>query len=240
MFNRIKSYIRTVKKRDPAAKSTLEVLLCYPGLHALAFHRMNHWLWKNHLRLIARFLSSTARVLTGIEIHPAAHIGKHFFIDHGMGVVIGETTKIGDNVTLYHGVTLGGTQWEHGIRHPQIGNDVVVGAGAKLLGPIHIGNGARIGSNAVVVKDVAAEATVIGIPARRISDSVGTMDEYEPHFSAYGTPNGETADPLVSMMEAMEQEIVDLQARLKRMEQGAKSDPTEEELMVGAIHDIKH
>lgn len=239
MFNRIRSYVRTVKKRDPAAKSTLEVLLCYPGLHALAWHRMNHWLWKKRLRLIARFLSSTARVLTGIEIHPGAKIGKHFFIDHGMGIVIGETATIGDNVTLYHGVTLGGTKWDHGVRHPQVGNDVVIGAGAKLLGPIHIGDGARVGSNAVVVKDVAAGATVIGIPARRIADPVGQMAEYDEHFSAYGTPQGETNDPLVSMMEAMEQEIVALQSRLKRMENG-KPEQGEEEMVVGVLHDIKH
>lgn len=152
--------------RDPAARNHFEVLTSYPGVHALLMHRMNHWLWRHGLRWLARFLSLLARWVTGIEIHPGARIGRRFFIDHGMGVVIGETTEIGDDVTLYQGVTLGGTSWEKGKRHPTLEDDVVVGAGAKILGPLTVGTGARVGSNAVVVKDVPAGATMVGIPAR--------------------------------------------------------------------------
>jgi serine O-acetyltransferase len=165
MFDRIREDIRCVFERDPAARHTLEVLTTYPGIHALIFHRVSHRLWGAGLKWLARFLSSLARWLTGIEIHPAAKIGRRFFIDHGMGVVIGETAEIGDDCTLYHGVTLGGTTWEKGKRHPTLGNDVIIGAGAKVLGPIFVGEGGRIGSNAVVMKDVPAGATVVGVPA---------------------------------------------------------------------------
>ena len=153
-------------ERDPAARSKLEVALTYPGFHALLLHRLAYWLWRVKLRLLARIVSATSRFLTGIEIHPAATIGEHFFIDHGHGVVIGETTIIGNRVTIYQGVTLGGTSTEKVKRHPTLGNDVVVGAGAILIGPVVIGDGARIGANAVVVKDVAAGDTMIGMAAR--------------------------------------------------------------------------
>lgn len=166
MFSRIREDIRCVFDRDPAARNPMEVLTCYPGLHALLAHRVNHWLWQRGLRWLARFGSHISRWLTGIEIHPGACIGRRFFIDHGMGVVIGETTEIGDDVTLYQGVTLGGTSWEKGKRHPTLGDNVVVGAGAKILGPLEVGAGARVGSNAVLVKDVPDGATVVGVPAK--------------------------------------------------------------------------
>jgi len=168
MFARIKEDIQSVFHRDPAARNAIEVLTCYPGLHALLFHRISHWLWMNNLKWLARFLSSLSRWFTGIEIHPGAKIGRRFFIDHGMGVVIGETAEIGDDVTLYQGVTLGGTSWNKGKRHPTLKDGVVVGAGAKILGPFEVGEGAKIGSNAVVTKPVPPGATVVGIPGRVI------------------------------------------------------------------------
>jgi len=157
-----------MKERDPASRSTLEIILCYPGLHALFFHRISHCLWGIRLYLIARFISHISRVLTGIEIHPAAIIGKRFFIDHGMGVVIGETAEVGDDVFIYQGVTLGSISTKKEKRHPTIANGVIIGAGAKLLGPIFVGEEAKIGSNAVVVSDVPAKATMVGIPAKKI------------------------------------------------------------------------
>src|SRR3970040_2217849 len=166
MFQRIRDDIRIVFERDPAARSTLEVLLTYPGLHAVWVHRLSHVLWRWRLKLLARVLSQLTRWFTGIEIHPGATIGNRFFIDHGMGVVIGETAEIGNDCTLYDGVTLGGTTWRKEKRHPPLGNNVVFGAGAKILGPVVIGDNARIGSNSVVTKDVPPNATVVGIPGR--------------------------------------------------------------------------
>lgn len=163
---RIAEDIRTIFQRDPAARSTLEVILCYPGLHAIVMHRVAHRLWKLNLRLLARLLSHVNRALTGIEIHPGATIGRRFFVDHGMGVVIGETTEIGNDVTLYQGVTLGGTSLEKKKRHPTLGNGVVVGAGAKVLGALTVDDDARIGAGAIVVKDVPAGATVVGLVGR--------------------------------------------------------------------------
>ena len=161
-------YVASVFDRDPAAKSWIEVVLCYPGLHALWAHRVNHWLWTHHLRLLARFFSQGARLLTGIEIHPGAQIGRRFFIDHGMGVVIGETTIIGDDVTLYQGVTLGGTGKEKGKRHPTLGNNVVVGGGAKILGNVTIGENCRVGAGSVVLSDVPDNSTIVGVPGHII------------------------------------------------------------------------
>ncbi|TLU61658.1 serine O-acetyltransferase [Thalassotalea litorea] len=169
MFDRIKEDINSVFDRDPAARNALEVLFSYPGLHAIWGHCLTKWLWGHKLRWLARFLSTLFRWLTGVEIHPGATIGRRFFIDHGMGIVIGETAEIGDDCTVYHGVTLGGTSWNAGKRHPTLGNNVVIGAGAKVLGPLIVGEGARIGSNAVVVKDVPAGSTVVGIPGRIVS-----------------------------------------------------------------------
>jgi serine O-acetyltransferase len=166
MFSRLREEISVVFERDPAARNNWEVLTCYPGLHALLMHRLAHRMWGAGLRWLGRFVSHMGRWMTGVEIHPGARIGRRFFIDHGMGVVIGETAEIGDDCTLYHGVTLGGTTWNKGKRHPTLENGVVIGAGAKILGPITLGAGARIGSNAVVTKSVPAGATAIGIPAR--------------------------------------------------------------------------
>ena len=170
MFSRIREDIASVFDRDPAARNTWEVLTCYPGFHALLSHRIAHRLWNAKFRWLARVMSHLARWFTGIEIHPGAVIGRRVFIDHGMGVVIGETAEIGDDTTLYHGVTLGGTSWNKGKRHPTLGKGVVVGAGAKILGPIFVADGAKVGSNAVVVKDVPPGATAVGIPARIIED----------------------------------------------------------------------
>ncbi|CAG0977859.1 serine O-acetyltransferase [Anaerolineales bacterium] len=166
MFKTIREDIQSVLDRDPAARNALEVMLCYPGLHAIWVHRLSHKLWKAGFKLIARWLSQTARSLTGIEIHPGATIGHNFFIDHGMGVVIGETAEVGDNVTLYHGVTLGGTSLNKVKRHPTLEDNVVVGAGAKVLGAITIGANSRIGANAVVVKDTPPESVVVGVPGQ--------------------------------------------------------------------------
>ncbi|MGB9801296.1 MAG: serine O-acetyltransferase, partial [Thermanaerothrix sp.] len=166
MFQTLREDIESVFERDPAARTFLEVLLTYPGLHAIWLHRVAHWLWRRRLKLIARWLSTLNRFLTGIEIHPGAKIGRRFFIDHGMGVVIGETAEVGDNVTMYHGVTLGGVSLEKGKRHPTIEDDVVIGAGAKVLGNIVVGRGSRIGANAVVVKSVPPNSVVVGVPGQ--------------------------------------------------------------------------
>lgn len=207
MFQRIREDIRSVFERDPAARSTLEVLLTYPGLHAVWIHRVSHRLWRWRLKLLARVLSQLTRWFTGIEIHPGATIGKRFFIDHGMGVVIGETAEIGDDCTLYHGVTLGGTSWDRAKRHPTLGKNVVVGAGAKILGPITIGDNARVGSNSVVVKDVPADATVVGIPGRIViakddanSEKRRAMAE-KIGFDAYGQHHGLLPDPVAQALD---------------------------------------
>lgn len=188
MFDRIKEDVSIVFERDPAARHSFEILTAYPGVHAVLLHRLTHKLWVIGLKWLARFLSHLGRWLTGIEIHPGAIIGRRFFIDHGMGVVIGQTAEIGDDCTLYHGVTLGGTSWNDGKRHPTLGNNVVIGAGAKVLGPIMVNDGARIGSNSVVVKEVPAGATMVGIPAHEVGSveynrANGKEDEV---FEAYG------------------------------------------------------
>jgi serine O-acetyltransferase len=193
MLERLKEDIACVFERDPAARTTFEILTNYPGLHAIRLHRINHWLWNANWKWLARTLSTVGRFLTGIEIHPGATIGRRFFIDHGMGVVIGETAAIGDDCTLYQGVTLGGTSWQKGKRHPTLGNDVVVGAGAKILGPITVGNGARVGSNAVVIKPVPDGTTVVGIPARIVQVDADYKEHHKKAiekkiFDAYGFP----------------------------------------------------
>lgn len=189
MFERIRSDIRSVKQRDPASRGTLEILICYPGLHAIWIHRFSHWLWRHDFKTIARFSSQVARSLTGIEIHPGAMIGSEFFIDHGMGVVIGETAEIGHQVTLYHGVTLGGTSLEKGKRHPTIGDRVVIGAGAKVMGAIQVGDDSRIGANAVVVKSVPANSVVVGVPGQNIARSKPHQPNDAPDLNHTSLPD---------------------------------------------------
>lgn len=176
MFKQIRDDIRSVYDRDPAARSALEIIFCYPGLHAVWLHRIAHWLWQRGWYFPGRFVSQSSRFLTGIEIHPGAKIGKRFFIDHGMGVVIGETAEIGDDVTIYHGVTLGGVTWDKVKRHPTLEDKVVIGSGAKILGPFTVGKGAKIGSNSVVVKAVPDNATVVGIPGKVVMTTEGSKD----------------------------------------------------------------
>lgn len=218
MFSRIREDIASVFERDPAARNTWEVLTCYPGLHAVWAHRISHWLWTHELRWLARFNAHLARWLTGIEIHPGARLGRRLFIDHGMGVVIGETAEVGDDVTLYQGVTLGGTSWDKGKRHPTLGNNVVVGGGAKVLGPFTVGDGARIGSNAVVVKEVPPGATAVGIPARIIQEQVVPSDRVVAiakrlGFDAYGLSR-DMPDPVANAIGAMLAHIQQLDERV--------------------------
>ncbi len=218
MFSRIREDIASVFERDPAARSVLEVLTCYPGFHALQLHRFSHWLWGAGLRLLARFCSHMGRWLTGIEIHPGATIGRRVFIDHGMGVVIGETAVIGEDCTLYHGVTLGGTSWNKGKRHPTLGKGVVIGAGAKVLGPILVGDGAKIGSNAVVVRDVPAAATAVGIPARIILDEADKSREEKAAklgFSAYAVTARTEDDPMSKALEGLLDHSLDIDRKLE-------------------------
>jgi serine O-acetyltransferase len=166
MFRNLRKDVGTIFERDPAAKSVPEIVLCYPGFHAVLIYRISHWFWGRGMCLAGRFISHVGRFLTGVEIHPGAVIGSAFFIDHGMGVVIGETAEVGNNVTIYHGVTLGGTTWKKGKRHPTIGNNVVIGTGAKVLGPVKIGDNARIGANSVVISDTPPNSVVVGIPGK--------------------------------------------------------------------------
>jgi serine O-acetyltransferase len=196
--------LHVVFERDPAARSMWEVLTCYPGVHAILFHRVAHRLWAWRLKWLARVISHVGRWLTGIEIHPGAKIGRRVFIDHGMGVVIGETAEIGDDCTLYHGVTLGGTSWQKGKRHPTLEPGVIVGAGAKILGPITLGGGAKVGSNAVVVKDVPAGATAVGIPARILDERDKARDAQARKlgFSAYAI-SSDMNDPMVQAMHGL-------------------------------------
>ena len=222
MFKRLREDIESVFDRDPAARSALEVLTCYPGFHAIYIHKLSHWFWMHGLRWLGRFTSHLGRFLTGIEIHPGATLGKRLFIDHGMGVVIGETAQLGDDVTLYHGVTLGGTSWNKGKRHPTLGSGVVVGAGAKILGPIVVGDGAKIGSNAVVVKNVPAGATVVGVPGRIVEERAAEA----ARFAAYAVvleqddPYAKAIQTLVEHSRELEATVAALRERLARLERG--------------------
>ena len=220
MFARLREDIAVVFERDPAARSTWEVLTCYPGFHALVWHRaLAHPLWRAGLRWLARWMAHWGRWLTGIEIHPGATIGRRVFIDHGMGIVIGETAVIGDDCTLYHGVTLGGTSWHKGKRHPTLGRGVVIGAGAKLLGPIEVGDGAKIGSNAVVVRDVPAEATAVGIPARVVTAEDHARREEQAAkigFSAYAI-SADMNDPVVQAIHRLLDHAAATDERLERL-----------------------
>ena len=232
MFERLCEDVRTVFERDPAARTTWEVLTVTPGLQAVWLHRINHLLWRRRLRWPARCLAHFGRVLTGVEIHPAARIGRRFFIDHGMGIVIGETSEIGDDCSIYHGVTLGGTTWKKGKRHPTLQDRVVVGAGAKILGPITVGAGAKIGSNAVVIRDVPAEATVVGVPghqlpgkdaaaaraaeARKARETQQETGEQKPGFDAYAS-SADLSDPVADDLSSLLDRVRGMDAELRRL-----------------------
>ena len=225
MFNQLREDIASVFDRDPAARTTWEVLTCYPGLHALYIHKLARWFWGHGLRWLGRATSHFGRTVTGIEIHPGATIGKRVFIDHGMGVVIGETAEIGDDVTMYHGVTLGGTSWNKGKRHPTLGKGVVIGAGAKILGPITVGERAKIGCNAVVVKDVPPGATVVGVPGRIVEEFVS--QQQAARFAAYAVvqnqddPYAKAIQTLVEHSKELEQAVSTLSEKLQRLEEEA-------------------
>jgi serine O-acetyltransferase len=237
MFDHLKEDIKCVFDRDPAARNFFEVLTTYPGVHAIIFYRFSHWLWGYKIKWLSRFISYLGRWLTGIEIHPGATIGRRFFIDHGMGVVIGETAEIGEDCTLYHGVTLGGTSLSKGKRHPTLGNNVVVGAGAKVLGPIVLGEGARVGSNAVVVKDVPDFDTVVGVPGRVVNTQKKHLNDllkqHPNHkkreemakrigFDAYGT-SAEMPDPVANAINCMLDHMHTVDLKMEHMCQALKS-----------------
>lgn len=222
-FMFLRETIRATLERDPAARSSLTVLLCYPGLHALTWHRLAHALWQRGVFLPARIVSHLSRFLTGIEIHPAAVMGRRVIIDHGMGVVIGETAVVGDDVYIYHQVTLGGTSLVQGKRHPTIGNNVILGAGAKVLGAITVGDGARVGTSAVVLEPVAAGATVVGIPARPVDQKQRAKD---PCFDPYGMPHDPCHDPILQAVESLRAELCELESRVGRLS-AAHADPAE-------------
>ena len=208
-------YLNSIIKRDPAARDKLSIILTYPGVKAVFFHHLAHKIWNYNFFLIARIISQFSRFMTGIEIHPGAKIGKNLFIDHGMGVVIGESSEIGDDVTLYHGVTLGGTSWKQGKRHPTLKNRVVVGAGAKILGPITIENGAKIGSNAVVVKDIPANATAVGIPARVVDEDQKKASGFSPYAVGKDDddPMSEVLQKLVAKLDKQERRLKELESK---------------------------
>jgi serine O-acetyltransferase len=239
MFKKLRGDIACILERDPAARTWWEVLTCYPGLHAIYIHKLASWLWLNDLRWLGRLASQLGRWLTGIEIHPGAKIGSCVFIDHGMGVVIGETAEVGDGCTIYQGVTLGGTSLYRGTkRHPTLASGVVVGAGAKVLGGFTVGEGARIGSNAVVVKEVPAGATVVGIPGRIVEDAEAKKTTAQARFAAYGVvhdeddPHAKAIQSLVEYSRELEQSIAVLKERLSRLE---RSEPAENDKNIRAI-----
>lgn len=225
IFKRFREDIDSFKARDPAARNALEIVLCYPGFHALWFYRLSHWLWEHKLRLLARFISHVGKILTAIEIHPGAQIGRRFVIDHGTGVVIGETSVIGDDVTLYHAVTLGGiapavdSGSQKGVkRHPTIMNGAIIGSGAAVLGPITVGEGARVGSNSVVTKDVPPSMTAVGIPAQVIMP----RDKRKAReFQPYGTPADGCPDPVLQTIESLRHQVAALAARIEEIESKA-------------------
>ena len=215
ILKKMREDVALVLENDPAAKSTLEVVLCYSGLHAAWCHRMNHWLWNHGLKLVARWLSQVARLATGIEIHPAAQVGRRVFIDHGMGVVVGETSVIGDDVTIYQGVTLGGTGKEHGKRHPTIGNGVVIGAGAKVLGNIVVGDNSRIGAGSVVTRSVPENSTVVGVPGHIVFRDGKRIVITDPK---------QITDPLSDALVVVATEVKELKEKLRKLEGEASAE----------------
>ena len=208
MLNKIREDINSIFERDPAARNVLEVIFCYPGFHAALFYRVSHWFWMRQLFFLGRFISHIGRFLTGIEIHPGAKIGKKLFIDHGMGVVIGETSEIGDNVTLYHGVTLGGTTWRKIKRHPTIGNNVVIGVGAKVLGPIKIGDNSKIGANSVVVNEIPPNSIVVGIPGKVVFRVEGEM-RIQMDSAFMPDPQSRAIASLIERVKRLEEKLAD-------------------------------
>ena len=230
MFDRLRGDIACILERDPAARTKWEVLTCYPGLHAIWWHRLAHWFWLNDLRWLGRFTSHLGRWLTGIEIHPGAKIGTCVFIDHGMGVVIGETAEVGDGCTIYQGVTLGGTTLYRGQkRHPTLGAGVVVGAGAKILGGFTVGEGARIGSNSVVVKEVPAGATVVGIPGRIVEGKEAEAARFAAYavVAEHSDPYAKAIQELMEHSQDLEKALRQLQARMAEMEHDAEKSKRE-------------
>jgi serine O-acetyltransferase len=216
VFDTIRRDVRAVRERDPAARSTLEVLLCYPGVHALAFHRIAHAIWRRGWTISARFLSHVARFLTGIEIHPAARLGPGLFIDHGMGVVIGETAEVGENVTLLQGVTLGGTSLKREKRHPTLGNNVVVGAGAKIIGAFKIGDGSRIGAGSVVVREVPTNSVVVGVPGRvTYRDGQRVAGEIDLDQTDLPDPVSKAIEQIVERIRSLEGELETLRKTIE-------------------------
>lgn len=223
IFKEIKSDFNAVFERDPAARSALEVVFAYPGFHAIFLHRIAHWFWNNNLKLFGRVLSHISRFLTGIEIHPGAKIGKGFFIDHGMGVVIGETSEIGDNVTIYHGVTLGGTSFTRGKRHPTIESNVTIGAGAKILGPLTVGSSSKIGANSVVIVDVPPNSTVVGIPGKIV---------LKEEFPVYpGLEHNKLPDPEERAIQSLTERIKELEKRISSLENKTEETKLEGEVL---------
>ncbi len=215
----IREDIRVVFERDPAARSTLEIILCYPGLHAVLFYRVAHWFWTKRLYLIGRIISHLGRFLTGIEIHPGAKIGRRFFIDHGMGVIIGETSEIADNVTIYQGVTLGGKSWRKEKRHPDLGEHVVVGAGTKIIGPCRLGAFSRIGANSVVVKDVPPKSTVVGVPGRIIYSMEGEIhDDVNLEHHLLPDPEEQALLCMIERVKELEKKVRLLEGENKKRE----------------------
>ena len=222
VFKRLREDIKAYMERDPAAKSPIEIILCYPGFHALLYYRLTHWLWGHRFHLAARFIAHIGKILTAIEIHPGAEIGRRFVIDHGTGVVIGETAVVGDDVTIYHAVTLGGiapsvdSHTQVGVkRHPTLEDGVIVGSGAQILGPITVGSGARIGSNSVVTRDIPGAVTAVGIPARVVMPKDKSR---AGEFQAYGTPSDGCPDPVLNTIDDLRRQLTALASRVKELE----------------------
>jgi serine O-acetyltransferase len=211
VFQHLKEDFKAVFDRDPAVRSVLEIVFCYPGFHAMLFHRTAHALWQRGFYFIGRFVSHLGRFFTGIEIHPGAKIGRGFFIDHGMGVVIGETAEIGDNCTLYHGVTLGGTSWAKEKRHPTLGNNVVIGSGAKILGPFKVGDNSKVGSNSVVVKEVPPNSTVVGVPGRVVmTEGQAKEERADLEHGRLPDPEAKAISCLFDQIRALERKVQEL------------------------------